>query len=140
MGNAVFNGLPQTFRAQGIEAGRDERGDGEHDGQNSREKTRGGNTNKQPDKNVWLLLFPVSNILRHGPWCRGDLMRRRERGIHKASTFPQHPRGKPSLIHEHYKNKGFSLMALQPGTATRHQADVMDGYWLLRRGAHVVWK
>ncbi len=34
-------------------------------------------------------------------------VKEREREIHKASTLTQHPRGKPSLIHEHYKNKGF---------------------------------
>lgn len=37
VGNAVFNGLPQTFRAQGIEAEREERRDGEHDGEKQRE-------------------------------------------------------------------------------------------------------
>lgn len=50
-----------------------------------REKTRKKNgierkkyKNTLPDKNVWLLLFSVSNIVRHGLWYSGDLMRRKE--------------------------------------------------------------
>lgn len=53
-------------------------------GQKTREKTRTKtavekNTNKLLDKNAWLLLFSVSNILRHGLWYSEDLMQRRER-------------------------------------------------------------